>query len=76
MTRFRPKSILPVMALIGVAGAFLAFAEPANAAKKTCLQKYNDCNRRCAGAAGPGESWLPCINRTCNRQHDNCMAGK
>ena len=76
MIRFLPRSILPMTALIGVAGSFLALAEPAEAAKKTCLQRYNACNQRCAGAAGPGQDWLPCIRRTCDRQYDNCVGDK
>jgi hypothetical protein len=76
MKKFLPKSILSATALIGLAGSFLAFAEPAAAAKNTCLQRYNACNQRCAGAAGRDGDWMPCIQRTCNRQYDNCVGGK
>jgi hypothetical protein len=67
------KSILLVAAL--AAGSLVTFAESADAAKKTCIQRYRECNQRCAGAAGPNGDWTACISRTCNRQYDNCVAG-
>lgn len=76
MSPFLRKSILSATALIGLAGGFLAFAEPADAAKNTCLQRYRACNQRCAANAGRGGDWVPCINRTCNRQYDNCVADR
>jgi hypothetical protein len=76
MSTFLPKSILSFTALVGLAGGFLALTEPADAAKKTCIQRYRACNQRCAGATGPGGDWMPCINRTCNKQYDNCVGEK
>jgi hypothetical protein len=65
------KSLLLIAAL--AAGSLLSFAETADAAKMSCIQKYRLCNQRCAGAAGRGD-WTACINRTCNRQYDNCAS--
>ncbi|MBI5320266.1 hypothetical protein [Bradyrhizobium sp.] len=66
------KSFLVVAAL--AAGSLLSFAETADAAKMSCIQKYRLCNQRCAGAAGAKGDWTACINRTCNRQYDNCAS--
>lgn len=66
------KSLLLIAAL--AAGSFLSFAETADAAKMSCIQRYRLCNQRCAGAAGGKGDWTACINRTCNRQYDNCAS--
>jgi len=65
------KSLFLVAAL--AAGSSFSFAGVAEAAKMSCIQKYRLCNQRCAGAAGRGD-WTACINRTCNRQYDNCAS--
>jgi len=65
------KSSLLIAAL--ATGSLLSFAETADAAKMSCIQKYRLCNQRCAGAAGRRD-WTACINRTCNRQYDNCAS--
>jgi hypothetical protein len=74
MSKFFSISVLPSIALAGLAGAFLSAAEPAEARSISCSAKYQGCNRRCAAAAGSQGDWLPCIERTCNRQYDNCVA--
>lgn len=66
------KSILLIAAL--AAGSFLTFAETADAAKMSCIQKYRLCNQRCAGATRGNGTWTSCIERTCNRQYDNCAS--
>ncbi len=71
MTRSYWKPILLIAAL--AAGSSLTFAETASAAKMSCIQKYRLCNQRCAGRSGQGD-WTACINRTCNRQYDNCAS--
>ena len=71
MTKPTWKSILLIAAV--AAGASLGLAETAEAAKMSCIQKYRLCNQRCAGRSGQGD-WTACINRTCNRQYDNCAS--
>jgi len=66
------KSLLLIGAL--AAGSLLSFAETADAAKMSCIQKYRLCNQRCAGAGGGRGDWTSCIARTCNRQYDNCAS--
>ncbi|MBR0814135.1 hypothetical protein JQ544_21555 [Bradyrhizobium diazoefficiens] len=65
------KSLLLIAGL--AAGSVFGSAGTADAAKMSCIQKYRLCNQRCAGAAGRGD-WTACINRTCNRQYDNCAS--
>jgi hypothetical protein len=58
-----------------VALAMLSFggtAGPAHAKKMTCSQKYHGCQVRCFRSAGDGPVG-PCIQRTCDRQYDNCV---
>jgi len=56
---------------LGALAAGTMVSAPAEAKKKSCLQKYRECSSRCARAYS---DYVPCINRTCARQHDNCMA--
>ena len=72
MTKSYLKSMLVIAAL--AAGSFLTSAEPANAAKMSCMQKYRLCNQHCAAKTKGIGSWVPCIERTCNRQYDNCAS--
>ena len=72
MTGSHWKSFLLIATL--AAGSFLTSAETASAAKMSCIQKYRLCNQRCAGRTSGNGSWLPCIERTCNRQYDNCAS--
>jgi hypothetical protein len=72
MTKPTWKSFLLIASL--AASSSLAFVESASAAKMSCIQKYRLCNQRCAGAAGAKGDWTACINRTCNRQYDNCAS--
>ncbi len=72
MTKSYLKSALLIAGL--AAASFLSFGETAEAAKMSCVQKYRLCNQRCAGAAGGRGDWTSCINRTCNRQYDNCAS--
>jgi hypothetical protein len=60
-------------ALAGLALAFLATAEPAEARRGLCHAKYQGCQSRCFRA---NDDPFPCINRTCNVQFDNCEAGE
>ena len=62
---------ITVPVALGLIGAVLA-THPAAAAKQSCQQRYLSCQQRCFKRnADP----VPCINRTCNRQFDNCSAG-
>jgi len=72
MTKSHWKSLLLIAGL--AAGSFLTSAETADAAKMSCIQKYRLCNQRCAGRTGGQGDWTACINRTCNRQYDNCAS--
>jgi hypothetical protein len=72
MTRSYLKSFLLIAAF--AAGSFLTSAETASAAKMSCIQKYRLCNQRCAGRTAGQGSWTSCIERTCNRQYDNCAS--
>ena len=72
MTKPTWKSFLLIASL--AASSSLAFVESASAAKMSCIQKYRLCNQRCAGRTSGNGSWLPCIERTCNRQYDNCAS--
>jgi hypothetical protein len=73
MNTFFSKSIMSGVTLGGLAVALLAGAGPAEARPMSCLAKYQGCNQRCAAAAGSQGDWVPCIQRTCNRQYDNCV---
>jgi hypothetical protein len=74
MRKIVSTSILSVGALAGLLGALLVSAEPAEAKRMTCLQKYRMCDRRCAGAnGGLGDGWINCHFRTCSPQYENCM---
>jgi hypothetical protein len=67
------KSIISTFALASLASvALLQATAPAAAARKSCLQKAQSCEQRCAGRYS---DWVPCISRTCNPQYDNCVAG-
>jgi len=70
MNTFFSKSIMSGVTLGGLAVALLAGAGPAEARPMSCLAKYQGCNQRCAAAAGSQGDWVPCIQRTCNRQYD------
>jgi len=59
---------LPLLACLLVA---TTAGQPAFATKQTCQQKYLSCQQRCFNRHGDP---LPCINRTCNKQFDNCAA--
>jgi hypothetical protein len=72
MTKFFSSSLVPTVALAGLAGAFLTAAEPAEARQRSCRAKYNGCSQRCAAAAGGQGDWIPGIQRTCERQYQNC----
>jgi len=65
------KFILSSATLGGLA-ALLAGADPAEARSMSCHARYQGCESRCARAYS---DYIPCINRTCNRQYDNCVAG-
>jgi hypothetical protein len=76
MTTFFSTSILSGIALAGaLTASLLAGAEPAEAKRMSCIQKYRACNQRCAASVGAHGSWVPCITRTCNRHYDNCVGG-
>jgi hypothetical protein len=74
MRKIVSTSILSVGALAGLLGALLVAAEPAEAKKMTCLQKYKACDRRCAGS-NDADGWVRCHYRTCAPQYDNCASG-
>jgi hypothetical protein len=65
-------AIMSGAALTGLALACLASAEPAEAKRGICHAKYQGCQGRCFRNYNDP---LPCINRTCNVQFDNCEAG-
>lgn len=75
MNMFFSKHITSGVAVACLAGAFLAAAGPADARPMSCTAKFNGCSQRCAAAAGGQGDWMPCIQRTCNRQYDNCSGG-
>jgi hypothetical protein len=62
------KLLVASVALAGLSSAIVV-STPVPAEAKTCVQKYRDCNARCAGRS---YEWQNCIYRTCNRQYDNC----
>lgn len=72
---------LNVLGLAGLAallagGAFLVLVGTAPmsfASKNTCVEKYRACNNRCFGRYKSNEQIVGCINRTCNKQYDNCV---
>jgi hypothetical protein len=73
MSNYLSKSILSGLALAGLGVALLAGAGPAEARKTACQVKYSACNSRCMGAYNDP---FPCIQRTCDRQYDNCAAAE
>ncbi len=73
MNPFFSKSIMSGIALAGLAGAFLSTATPAEAKKTQCQVKYSACNSRCFKV---NDNPFPCIQRTCDRQYDNCAAAE
>jgi hypothetical protein len=60
------------LALAGL-GSAMVLVTPKSAEAKTCVQKYRDCNSRCA-ARSVDHNWQNCIYRTCNPQYDRCAA--
>jgi hypothetical protein len=64
------KLAVASLALAGL-GAAMVIATPEPAEAKTCVQKYRDCNSRCAGRS-VDHNWQNCIYRTCNPQYDRC----
>jgi hypothetical protein len=62
-------AIMSGSALAGLALAFVMAAEPAQARPGSCLANYRGCQQRCARAYS---DFIPCINRTCDRQVENC----
>lgn len=72
---------LPRAQLLGAAIAGTAlllmqfFAAPAADRNMTCFQRWQACENRCFRNTADS---ISCINRTCNRQYDNCeiAAGK
>lgn len=69
MIKVFSKLVVSSLTLTGMTVALLTAAAPAQAAKQTCLQKYRACNQRCFRYGDP----VPCIQRTCERQMDNCL---
>ncbi len=78
------KSIISNVALaIAVSTSILlalatAYAMPASS--DTCYKKYNACNSRCLakysgliGKPGYTDKVTSCVNRTCQKQYDNCL---
>ena len=68
------------MATVGITLLFLGTAEAAPQTTEGCRVRYNACSSRCfkkydtGGQAGFDKA-MSCVNRTCARQHDNCLAG-
>jgi hypothetical protein len=75
MRKIVSTSILSVGALAGLLGAMLVTAEPAEAKKMTCLQKYHACDQRCARSYD-SDGWVRCHYRTCAPQYDKCGSGR
>ena len=73
MKKLFSTAIFSSAALTGLALACLAGAEPAEAKRGVCLTKYHGCQGRCFRAY---DDPIPCINRTCNIQFDNCEAAE
>jgi hypothetical protein len=64
------KLMIASVALAGLGSAAVFFSSgPAEAKAKTCVQKYRDCNSRCARRY---DEFQFCIYRTCNPQFDIC----
>jgi hypothetical protein len=64
------KFIISAIALGSLALVALLYATaPAAAARQTCLQKAQACERRCAARY---EHYTACIYRTCNTQYGTC----
>ncbi|MBI5318034.1 hypothetical protein [Bradyrhizobium sp.] len=63
------KLILSTVTLAGLASLLLSAAGPAAAAKMTCLQKAQACERRCAAQY---KDYPTCIHRTCDKQYGRC----
>jgi hypothetical protein len=74
MRKIVSTSILSIGALAGLMGAFLVAAEPAEAKKMTCLQRYRACDQRCA-RSNDSNGWVNCHYRTCGPQYDQCSSG-
>jgi hypothetical protein len=73
MSKHLSRTVLSSLALAGLAGAFVSMAEPAAARQTQCQQKFTGCNDRCFGRH---DDPMPCIQRTCYRQYDNCVAAE
>jgi len=72
----KPRTIRHVGLLL-LSLAFPLYAADSASAKDEspadkCMKKYHQCQGRCA--KNNPTDWTPCINRTCNRQYDNCIA--
>jgi hypothetical protein len=64
------KFIISTVALGSLASVVPVYATaPAVAARQTCLQKAQACERRCAARY---EHYTACIYRTCNTQYGTC----
>jgi hypothetical protein len=70
MSKFFSKSIIPTVALAGLAGAFLVRVDPAEAKPMSCAARAQSCEQRCARNYS---DFHICIYRTCTRQYNNCM---
>ena len=75
MSKRFSKFVISSATLGGLAAVLLSAAGPAEAKRMSCIAKYRACNQRCAASAGANGDWVPCIQRTCNRQYDNCAEG-
>ena len=70
MSKRFSKSIISGATLGSLAVVLLSATGPAEAKPNSCLRRYHACTNRCVGN---NYDAYPCINRTCNRQYDNCM---
>jgi hypothetical protein len=72
--RLIPRSIRDGILCLLAYGALLYAANLGIAApvtKESCHKKYQACQSRCAKRY---DDFVGCINRTCNKQYDNCIA--
>ena len=68
------RKLLVLALALGVLAAGTLLAAPSADAKRlSCRQKYHGCQTRCLRSGELASTgWYNCVNRTCNRQYDNC----